>query len=512
MTSAPDDDGPAVAASASHSRPASSSTPADTASSSSPASLSSPSTGLTGEQRLTFAFPTAPSVPLPTAPHAWLAAFSGRLLQGTCGWTDASILRGHHFYPPHVHTAVERLRHYSSFFPCVEVDSSNYAVPPPSRVASWLAVTPPGFLFHFKVFGLFTSLAVRADALPGPLRPQLPAAIAAAAAPVRLDLLPASYIDSLWQYWNTAILPAHAACKLGLVIFQFQLSFTPSDANRQHVEWCRERLCSAYRMGVEFRDRSWLAGQEKERTLGWLAALDLTYIVCDDLEQETYRPGRELLGLGEDNQLPVVHATTASHSLYVRLHRRTGDSRGDRVLAPREFAQWAERLRAEQEAADASQQRPVFFMWGTDCIDDPITNARRLGEAVKEAASSLWLDWRALRKEGQRQQGGGNILALFSRQEKRNRDQLLHHEHKHDEAKHEEENTTRETAEGREHATAATSECERHAAAESGSLSAAGRKDDAASRKKRRTDSDQSDEQPSRDELATAQTKGGATE
>ena len=279
----------------------SSSSSVDTASSSHP------------PQQLTFPFPTVPSVPLPTSAHSWLAAFSGKLLQGTCGWTDSSILKGHHFYPPHVHTAVDRLRHYSTFFPCVEVDSSNYAIPPPSRVASWTDSTPAGFLFHFKVFGLFTSLAIRPDALPGPLRSQLPPTIAASPTAVRLDGLPASYIESLWQYWNTAVLPAHKAGKLGLIIFQFQLSFSPSDAHRQHVEWCRRQLCSAYRMGVEFRDRRWVLGEERERTLSWLAALDLTYIVCDDLEQETYRPGREVLGVGEDSQIPIVHATTASH-------------------------------------------------------------------------------------------------------------------------------------------------------------------------------------------------------
>ncbi len=203
------------------------------------------------------------------------------------------------------------------------------------------------------------------------------------------------------------------------VIFQFQLSFSPSDASRQHVEWCRRQLCSAYRMGVELRDRRWLKGDERERTLAWLRSLDVAYVVCDDLEQETYRANRQ--AIGEDARLPVVHATTASHSIYIRLHRRTGDERGDRVLRPHEFVEWADRLRAEQEAADPDRRRAVFFLWGTDCYDDPITNAQRLSEAVRERAAALWLDWKELRRAEMKQRSGGNLIALFAKQEKKNK-------------------------------------------------------------------------------------------
>ncbi len=187
------------------------------------------STPTSSAVQMTFPFSSGPApVPLPTVCHAWPGSFGGALLQGTCGWTDSSIVKApSHFYPPHTHNAVDRLVHYSAHFPCVEVDSSNYAIPPPSRVSSWLAATPPGFLFHFKCFGLFTSLSAKVGALPGPLRSLLPPSLTAAAAAssasssaaaaVRLNDLPASYIDALWQYFNTALLPAHNAGKLGLV-------------------------------------------------------------------------------------------------------------------------------------------------------------------------------------------------------------------------------------------------------------------------------------------------------
>lgn len=45
----------------------------------------------------------------------------------------------------------QRLDVYSVTFPCVEVDSSCYAIPSASTTARWVRRTPPGFLFHFKV-------------------------------------------------------------------------------------------------------------------------------------------------------------------------------------------------------------------------------------------------------------------------------------------------------------------------------------------------------------------------
>ena len=80
----------------------------------------------------------------------------GKVLQGTCGWSDSSIVKCGRFYPGSVKTSEDRLLHYSRFFPCVECDSSNYAIPSPAAVEKWLKCVPAGFKFHFKAFGFFT--------------------------------------------------------------------------------------------------------------------------------------------------------------------------------------------------------------------------------------------------------------------------------------------------------------------------------------------------------------------
>ena len=49
------------------------------------------------------------------------------------------------------------------------------------------------------------------------------------------------------------------AGKLGSVLFQFHLTFSPTAGNKQHVEWCRSRLHADITMAVEFRNRAWFA-------------------------------------------------------------------------------------------------------------------------------------------------------------------------------------------------------------------------------------------------------------
>lgn len=46
---------------------------------------------------------------------------AGKVLQGTCGWSDVSIGQCGKFYPPSIKTAEARLAVYSRHFPCVEV-------------------------------------------------------------------------------------------------------------------------------------------------------------------------------------------------------------------------------------------------------------------------------------------------------------------------------------------------------------------------------------------------------
>jgi hypothetical protein len=73
---------------------------------------------------------------------------------GACSWTDRTLIDSGTFYPSSVKTAADRLAHYASQFPIVEVDATYYALPSERNAHLWVDRTPPGFVFNIKAFGL----------------------------------------------------------------------------------------------------------------------------------------------------------------------------------------------------------------------------------------------------------------------------------------------------------------------------------------------------------------------
>src|SRR4030042_1895086 len=68
---------------------------------------------------------------------------AGRILVGTCSWTDKSLIDCGRFYPPEAKTAEQRLRFYASRFPIVEVDSTFYGLPSERNAGLWTERPPP---------------------------------------------------------------------------------------------------------------------------------------------------------------------------------------------------------------------------------------------------------------------------------------------------------------------------------------------------------------------------------
>jgi uncharacterized protein YecE (DUF72 family) len=97
------------------------------------------------------------------------------ILVGTTSWTEATLLSEGDFYPSSVTTPEERLRHYASVFPIVEVDRSFYALPEERNAKLRVQRTANGFVFDVKSFRLFTQHKTPVASLPADVRSALPA-------------------------------------------------------------------------------------------------------------------------------------------------------------------------------------------------------------------------------------------------------------------------------------------------------------------------------------------------
>ena len=121
------------------------------------------------------------------------------------------------------------------------------------------------------------------------------------------------------------ITSSHPTTRLGVVLFQFQSSFAPSEAARRTVEECRRQLQAGVPMAIEFRCRRWIAESAVEETRCWLRDLGIALVASDDLAHEIAQPDRaqKPLAPGEEaSRLPIAKLLTQPTFSYVRIHRR----------------------------------------------------------------------------------------------------------------------------------------------------------------------------------------------
>jgi uncharacterized protein YecE (DUF72 family) len=160
-----------------------------------------------------------------------------KLIQGTCGWQDQQ-------YPASVNKdATTRLQYYSRQLPSVEVNASTYTILNPATTAAWTKAVPGSFIFHFKAFGLFCSKGSPFGNLPAAVRDMLPPGRYTSSSYVPLSELPPAAIDKAWSLFIASLEPVYQSGKLGIVTFQFHLSYHPSDNNLKYIiQECRRRL------------------------------------------------------------------------------------------------------------------------------------------------------------------------------------------------------------------------------------------------------------------------------
>jgi uncharacterized protein YecE (DUF72 family) len=210
---------------------------------------------------------------------------------------------------------------YARVFDYAEVNSSYYAVPKPAAIRQWIAQTPPGFLFDLKLHRVLSMAPARAAA-------------AQEGAP---DLV---------RRTLDAVEPLVRAKKFGVFLLVLAPHFRPGKHALDELDALAERL-RPHLLAVELRDRGWITGAQRRRTLDYFRARKLAWVTVD------------MPPLKDDALLPFIDEVTDPRLAYFRLHGRN---------------------RAWLEAGSAAERHHYAY--------PPVelrTLARRIGKAARHA-------------------------------------------------------------------------------------------------------------------------------
>ena len=323
-----------------------------------------------------------------------------RLLCGLIGFTDDSLVKCGRFYPSSCKTGSDRLKHYCSKFPIVEIDTSHYAIPSQRVVEDWVksASAYNNFKFHLKAYGMFTLRQMAFGQLPHEIRDGLSTSFSGKAFGRSQSIpwetvLNKGFAQVLWGVFNGRVRLLQKKNMLGLVLFQFQLDFVPNGKNRRWVEYCRTQLPVGTKMGVEFRCRDWYNVATVPDTTKWLRATVCVEIVCDELLHELHRnrklnPAHSAPSINSA-VLASTHLGVSDDSLvYVRVHRREGK---ERLLGSEWCNMWKKRIVEELlKGGGGGLEREVHFLFGTAWEDQAVKNANLLYKVVGVDVGEAW--------------------------------------------------------------------------------------------------------------------------
>jgi uncharacterized protein YecE (DUF72 family) len=300
----------------------------------------------------------------------------GNVYYGTSSWTDRTLLASGRFYPSSSRTPEERLRYYADQFPLVEVDSTYYALPSERNSIAWVERTPSHFRFDIKAFGLFTQHPVAPRSLPPSFREALPAETHEKKRLYQKDLSPKA-VEEMWSLFESALDPLARASKLGAILFQFPHWFVRSRANIAYLHELAER--SRFRIAVEFRGGTWMEEDRRDRTLGLLEELGMTYVVVDEPQ-------------GFKSSVPPVVACTSNELAMIRFHGHNAETWEKPGLTAAERFRYLydeEELRKWVEPARelASQAKQVHLLMNNCYEDYGVRNAGQIAGLLARSAS-----------------------------------------------------------------------------------------------------------------------------
>lgn len=288
----------------------------------------------------------------------------GRVLAGTAGWTDPTLLKTE-FYPRRARDPAGRLAYYATQFGLVEVDATYYTLLARETVGRWVTVTPADFCFDVKAHAALTGHPIDITKLPRELK----AEYASLGARVYRDRAPLELVSALERRFVESLQPLRESGRLRTVLCQFPPWFGATRGNARSLEALRERF-EDLPLSVEFRNSSWLAGERSERVFDLLARNRFSYVCVDEPH-------------GAARGVPPVARVTNPELAVIRMHgqNREGWERGGATVlerfnylyAPEELAAW---LPSVRRLADEARSVHVVF---NNCVRDyAVINAKGL--------------------------------------------------------------------------------------------------------------------------------------
>ena len=286
---------------------------------------------------------------------------AGRILVGTSSWADPGFVK--EWYPAKL-PAKERLPWYARHFELVELNSSFYAIPDRNTVHGWVEVTPAEFRFDVKAHRSLSRHSAPAESLPPDLRelhgtPELERPLA----------------ERLVE--ETA--PLRDAGKFGAYLLQLTPAFSPRRHKLDELDALVEIL-GPHGLAIELRNRNWVEGEQRERTLDWYADREAAYVGVDAPPADNFQI------------MPSIDAVTNPRIAYLRAHGRntkgylTGRSVAERFAwqyTDDELEEIAGRARTLAESAGE-----VHVAFNNNRGDDAPTAAQRfralLGQEIPE--------------------------------------------------------------------------------------------------------------------------------
>jgi uncharacterized protein YecE (DUF72 family) len=290
---------------------------------------------------------------------------------GTASWTDKTLIASG-WYPKSAKRAEDRLKHYATQFPLVEVDSTYYALPTPQVAQLWAERTPKNFTFNIKAYRVFTSHQTKLQTLPSDLKNALHNE-------VNEDFyyhdLPREIALEMWRRFGDALTPLQREGKLGAILFQYPPWFVKKRSNIEHVLLCAEML-QGFKLAVEFRNNTWFNEKHASPTLEFAREHGLVHVIVDEPQDTPF-------------SIPSIWEVTNPKIAMVRFHGRNAQTwqkkgltsaaeRFNYLYSDEELEDLAPKVKALEAKAES-----VHTLFNNCHGDKGVRNAATFSELIK---------------------------------------------------------------------------------------------------------------------------------